>query len=299
MRDVYLVGEDALLLAASDRISAFDVVMQEGIPDKGRVLTQLSVFWFERTGHLLPNHLITADDREIGDHLIAAGASLDADVRRQLAGRCVLCRRTTPLPIEAVVRGYLSGSGWKEYRSAPVANGSVDLWGVALPAGLRESDRLPSPVFTPTTKAAAGHDEPMHQNEIAAYIGDWAEPVRDAAITLYAWARDFAAARDILLADTKFEFGTVAGPDGTPQLLLIDEALTPDSSRFWDAQTYTPGGPQPSFDKQPLRDYLDTVPGWNKQPPPPTLPPDVVEQTAARYRDAYRRIVGQELPPGG
>ena len=296
MRDVYAVGDDALLLVATDRISAFDIVLSQGIPDKGRVLTQLSVFWFARTGHIIPNHLITADDAEIAARLTAVGVTVTAKIRQMLAGRCLLCRRSQPLPIEAVVRGYLSGSGWKEYKSltGPVG-GSVSLWGVDIPFGLRESDKLPEPIFTPSTKAAAGHDMPMQQSEIAGYIGEWAEPVRDAAVALYSFARDYAAGRGIILADTKFEFGTVVGGDGTPQLLLIDEALTPDSSRFWDAEIYQPGGTQPSFDKQFVRDYLLSVPDWNGEKPAPDLTPDVVEKTADKYRDAYRRLTGHDL----
>jgi phosphoribosylaminoimidazole-succinocarboxamide synthase len=219
------------------------------------------------------------------------------DLRQMLAGRCLLCRRSDPLPIEAVVRGYLSGSGWKEYRSLDAAKEeAVSLWGVDVPTGLRESDELPAPIFTPSTKAAAGHDMPMLQKDIVSYIGEWAEPVRDAATALYAFARDYAAGRGIIVADTKFEFGTVPGADGKPELLLIDEALTPDSSRFWDAETYRPGGTQPSFDKQFVRDYLLSVPDWNGEPPAPDLPPDVVEKTAAKYRDAYRRLTGHDLP---
>ena len=196
------------------------------------------------------------------------------------------------------MRGYLSGSGWKEYKTLDDPNGGpVSLWGVDVPPGLHESDKLPEPIFTPSTKAAAGHDMPMLQSDIASYIGEWAAPVHNAAIALYSFARDYAAGRGILLADTKFEFGTVTGPDGSPQLLLIDEALTPDSSRFWDAETYRSGGPQPSFDKQFVRDYLLSVPGWNGEPPAPALTPDVVEKTADKYRDAYRRLTGQGLPP--
>jgi phosphoribosylaminoimidazole-succinocarboxamide synthase len=297
VRDVYAVGDDALLLVATDRISAFDVVLHQGIPDKGRVLTQLSVYWFGETAGVVPNHLITADDAEIADRIAAAGAQVTDEVRAMLRGRAMLCRRTSPLPIEAVVRGYLSGSGWKAYREGAVgAGGTVDLWGVPLPAGLRESDRLPEPVFTPSTKAAAGHDEPMPRDQIAAYIGEWAGPVERAALELYTAAAERALARGIIIADTKFEFGTVPDGRGGATLLLIDEALTPDSSRFWDAAGYEPGRGQPSFDKQFVRDYLESVPGWDKRPPAPDLPPDVVAKTAEKYRDAYRRITGRELP---
>ncbi|MES2461415.1 MAG: phosphoribosylaminoimidazolesuccinocarboxamide synthase [Armatimonadota bacterium] len=298
VRDVYSVGDDAVLLVATDRISAFDIVLQQGIPDKGRVLTQLSVFWFAQTGHIIANHLLTSDDAEIADRLTSVGVTMTDDLRRMLSGRCLLCRRSSPLPIEAVVRGYLSGSGWKEYKTlSDPKSGPVSLWGVDVPPSLRESDKLPAPIFTPSTKAAAGHDMPMLQKDIASYIGDWAEPVRTAATSLYEFARDYASGRGIILADTKFEFGTVPDADGKPQLLLIDEALTPDSSRFWDAETYQPGGPQPSFDKQFVRDYLLSVPDWNGEPPAPDLTPEVVENTADKYRDAYRRLTGQNLPP--
>ena len=283
VRDVYQVGEDALLLVATDRLSAFDVVMRQGIPDKGRVLTQLSVFWFEHTQSMVGNHLITADDRQIARRLEEVGARWTTE----LEGRCLLCRRTQPLPIEAVVRGYLSGSAWKEYRRTGGA-----LWGYSLPSGLRESDRLPSPLFTPSTKASAGHDEPMTPTEALILLGDRFEPVQDAAIALYTAAAERAARAGILLADTKFEFGV----DASGTLILIDEALTPDSSRFWPADHYAPGGPQPSFDKQFVRDFLETVPGWNKQAPPPDLPAEIVARTAEKYRDAYRRLTGRSLP---
>ena len=297
VRDVYAVGSDTLLLVATDRISAFDIVLAQGIPDKGRVLTQLSVFWFAQTSSIVPNHLITADDTKIADQLTAVGVTMTPDLRQMLAGRCLLCRSSHPLPIEAVVRGYLSGSGWKEYKTLSDPDGRpFSLWGVELPPHLRESDILPAPIFTPSTKAAAGHDMPMQQKDIASYIGEWASPVRDAATTLYEFGRDYAATRGIILADTKFEFGTVTGADGKSQLLLIDEAMTPDSSRFWDAKTYRPSGPQPSFDKQFVRDYLLSVPDWNGESPAPPLPPSVVEQTADKYRDAYRRLTGHDLP---
>jgi len=236
--------------------------------------------------------LLSADADEI-----PPGAVYNVAIRDLLSERWMLCRRTTPLPIEAVVRGYLSGSGWKAYReSTPDAEAKVDLWGVPLPAGLRESDRLPEPVFTPSTKAAAGHDEPMPRNQIASYIGDWAGPVENAALALYTTAAERARERGIIIADTKFEFGTIPDGNGGSRLLLIDEALTPDSSRFWPAATYEPGHGQPSFDKQFVRDYLESVPGWDKRPPAPDLPTEVVENTAEKYRDAYRRITGQELP---
>jgi phosphoribosylaminoimidazole-succinocarboxamide synthase len=289
---VYRIGEDTLLLVATDRISAFDVVMTQGIPDKGRVLTQLAAFWFTRMQTIVPNHLMTVDDSAIAARLTGAGVSVTEELRAMLAGRAMLCRRTQALPVEAVVRGYLSGSAWKAYKSAPVVNGRVDLWGVWIPAGLSESDRLPAPIFTPSTKATAGHDEPMRPEEVAELLGeDMARRVSETAISLYSAAQDYASTRGIVLADTKFEFGLL-GDD----LLLIDEALTPDSSRFWDGATYAPGGAQPSFDKQFVRDYLESVPDWNKQPPPPDLPEDIVAKTADKYRDAYRRLTGRELP---
>jgi phosphoribosylaminoimidazole-succinocarboxamide synthase len=278
VRDVYAIGEDKILLVATDRLSAFDVVMDQGIPDKGKILTQISVFWFEKLSHVIPNHLISADDIIIKRALAAHGATWTP----KLAGRTLLCKRTKPLPIEAVVRGYLSGSGWKEYKQ------SGSLWGHDLPAGLLESDKLPTPLFTPSTKAHTGHDEPMPYDQIAAYIGEWAKPVEDASLVLYQAAVEYAATRGIILADTKFEFGI----DSNNKLLLIDEALTPDSSRFWEASLYAPGGAQPSFDKQFVRDFLETVPGWNKQPPPPTLPEEIIEKTAQKYQDAYDRLVG-------
>ena len=295
VRDVYAVGGDQILLVASDRISAFDVVLTQGIPGKGAVLTQLSRFWFEKLAGAVPNHLIAADDEAVFAALEAVGVSLTDVLREMLSQRCMLCRRTTPLPIEAVVRGYLSGSAWNAYCEAPRANPAIgtiaDLWGVIVPGNLRESDKLPAPIFTPSTKATAGHDAPMQQSEIGNYIGRYAEPVREASLTLYNVASDYAANRGILLADTKFEFGATS----SGELLLIDEALTPDSSRFWQADTYEPGRGQASFDKQFVRDYLLSVPGWNKQAPAPDLPPSVVEKTAQKYREAYRLLTGTEL----
>jgi phosphoribosylaminoimidazole-succinocarboxamide synthase len=277
VRDVYSVGDDKILLVATDRLSAFDVVMDQGIPDKGKILTQISVFWFEKLKSIIPNHLLSADDSAIEEALSNYGATWTPD----LVGRSLLCKRTKPLPIEAVVRGYLSGSGWKEYK----ASGS--LWGHDLPTGLIESDKLPKPLFTPSTKAHAGHDEPMPYDQIADYIGALATPVEDASLALYQAASEYAATRGIILADTKFEFGV----DSNGELLLIDEALTPDSSRFWEASLYQPGGAQPSFDKQFVRDFLETVSGWNKQPPPPALPKEIIQKTAQKYQDAYQRLI--------
>ena len=274
VRDIYEVGDD-LLLIATDRLSAFDVVLPTPIPDKGRVLTQLSLFWFKTLGDIIPHHVLSATE-----------FPPPADVySQQLAGRSMLCRKTRPLPIECVVRGYLAGSGWKDYRTT----GKV--CGVALPPGLRESDRLPAPIFTPSTKATSGHDENISFDEVVARVGgERAEELRSVSLQIYRRAAAYAEPRDILLADTKFEFGLIGD-----QLIWIDEALTPDSSRFWPAQGYQPGRSQPSFDKQYVRDYLESI-GWNKQPPGPQLPPEVVERTRAKYREAYRLLAGVELP---
>ena len=273
VRDLYELGND-LLLVATDRLSAFDVVLSTPIPDKGRVLTQLSLFWFHTLAEIVPHHVLSGTNFP---------APADA-YRQQLAGRSMLCRRTRPLPIECVVRGYLAGSGWKDYR----ATGKV--CGLALPPGLRESDRLPAPIFTPSTKATAGHDENISFDDVVARVGgDRAEQLRSISLQIYRRAAAYAEPRGILIADTKFEFG-LAGDE----LIWIDEALTPDSSRFWPAQGYQPGRSQPSFDKQYVRDYLESV-GWNKQPPGPQLAADVVERTRAKYREAYRRLAGLEL----
>jgi len=273
VRDLYQVNGD-LLLVATDRLSAFDVVLPTPIPDKGRVLTQLSRFWFDTLRDVVPNHLISTTDFP----------AQTQEFRDALAGRAMLCRKTQPLLVECVVRGYLSGSGWKDYRTA----GSV--CGIPLPPGLGESARLPEPIFTPATKAASGHDENISFDEMVARIGGpLAEQLRAVSMDLYRRAADFAEPRGILLADTKFEFGLLAS-----QVIWIDEALTPDSSRFWPAQGYAPGRPQPSFDKQYVRDYLEKI-GWNKQPPAPQLPAEVVAATRAKYREAYRLLTGREL----
>jgi phosphoribosylaminoimidazole-succinocarboxamide synthase len=273
VRDIYEVGED-LLLVATDRLSAFDVVLPTPIPDKGRVLTQLSLFWFKTLDDIIPHHVLSAAE-------FPAPANA---YRQQLAGRSMLCRKTRPVPIECVVRGYLAGSGWKDYR----ATGKV--CGVALPPGLRESDRLPAPIFTPSTKATSGHDENISFDEVVARVGgERAERLRSVSLQIYRQAAAYAEPRGILLADTKFEFGLIGD-----ELIWIDEALTPDSSRFWPAQGYQPGRSQPSFDKQYVRDYLESI-DWNKQPPGPQLPPEVVERTRAKYREAYRLLAGVEL----
>jgi phosphoribosylaminoimidazole-succinocarboxamide synthase len=273
VRDIYEAGDD-LLMVATDRVSAFDVVLPTPIPGKGQVLTGLSLHWFEQTGGIVANHVITADARSFP----APFSSMQAE----LAGRSMLVRRAQVVPIECVARGYLSGSGWKEYR----AMGRV--CGIPLPDGLVESDRLPEPIFTPATKEASGHDVNISLEEMADRVGrGLAERLKELTLSLYAFAAQRALERGIVLADTKFEFGFAGG-----ELILIDEALTPDSSRFWPADRYAPGGPQPSFDKQYVRDWLDGT-GWDHEPPPPALPAEVVEQTVARYREAYERITGE------
>jgi phosphoribosylaminoimidazole-succinocarboxamide synthase len=276
VRDVYAVGDD-LLMVATDRISAFDYVLGSGIPDKGRVLTQLSAFWFARTTHIVANHVITADADRFPDVL--------APYRDILRGRAMLVRKTTPLPVECVARGYVSGSGWKDY----VATGEV--CGVPLPAGLRESDRLPEPLFTPATKAESGHDQNIPERDAAAIVGaDRLRQLKALTLALYAFGVAHAERCGIILADTKFEFGVT--DDGT--LLLIDEVMTPDSSRYWPQDQYAPGGAQPSFDKQFVRDYLESI-HWNKQPPVPSLPDDVVQRTRAKYLEAFQRLTGRTL----
>jgi phosphoribosylaminoimidazole-succinocarboxamide synthase len=273
VRDIYEVG-DRLLIVATDRLSAFDVVLPTPIPDKGRVLTQLSLFWFGKLADVVPHHVISAKD--FAGELAPFASTLN--------GRAMLVRRTEPVPIECVVRGYISGSGWKDYQKTGA------ICGISLPAGLRESDRLPEPIFTPSTKASTGHDENISFDQTVAAVGrPLAEKLRDTSITIYKRAAEHAAARGIIIADTKFEFG-LAGSD----LIWIDEALTPDSSRFWPADQYSPGKAQPSFDKQFVRDYLERI-GWNKQPPAPALPPDVVAGTRDKYREAYQRITGHAL----
>ncbi len=280
VRDLYEAGEH-LLIVATDRISAFDYVLATGIPDKGAVLNQLSAFWFDLTADIVPNHVIATDP-----------AAYPEPARRHagiLRGRSMLVRRTRPLAIECVVRGYLSGSGWKEYRKT----GRV--CGIELPGGLRESDRLPRPIFTPSTKAESGHDINITEAEAAAVVGeDVARGVRDLSLAVYRRGAEHAEKLGIIVADTKFEFGLVDTPDKPPSLMLIDEVLTPDSSRFWPADHYVPGGPQPSYDKQYVRDYLEQI-GWNKQPPAPALPPDVVAKTREKYVEAFRRLTGRDL----
>lgn len=271
VRDIYAVGADKLLIIASDRLSAFDVVLPDPIPGKGEVLTAMANFWFAKLGHILPNQLTGIDPEDV----------VAPDERAQVRGRAIVVRRFKPLPIEAVVRGYLIGSGWKDYQ----ATGKV--CGIALPAGLRMAEKLPEPIFTPSTKAEQGtHDENIDFAAVEKTLGAaLAAQVREAALRLYREAADYAAARGILIADTKFEFGL----DEAGQLYLIDEVLTPDSSRFWPADTYVVGTSPPSFDKQFVRDYLETL-DWNKQAPGPRLPAEIIEKTAAKYREALTRL---------
>jgi phosphoribosylaminoimidazole-succinocarboxamide synthase len=276
VRDVYAVG-DQLIMVATDRISAFDYVLGSGIPDKGRILNQLSAFWFARTGHIVPNHVISTNVDEY--------PAVAQPFRAQLEGRSTLVRKTTPLPVECVARGYLSGSGWKDYK----ATGAV--CGITLPKGLVESDRLPEILFTPATKAETGHDENISEAEAAKVVGaELLARLKQLTLALYAHGVAHAESKGIILADTKFEFGITDAGD----LLLIDEILTPDSSRYWPKDTYSPGGAQPSFDKQYVRDYLESI-KWNKQPPVPSLPDEVVVRTREKYLDAYRRLTGREL----
>jgi phosphoribosylaminoimidazole-succinocarboxamide synthase len=275
VRDVYSV-DNRLLIVATDRISAFDYILKSGIPDKGRVLTQLSLFWFDFLRDVVPNHFLTARVDEYPAPL--------PQYRDQLEGRSMLVKRAQMIDIECVARGYLSGSGWKEYRE----RGTV--CGIALPAGLRESDKLPEPIFTPATKAQSGHDENVSFAHVVSLIGETlAVRLRDLTLEIYNRAARYAETRGIVIADTKFEFG-FAGEE----LLLGDEVLTPDSSRFWPADTYKPGGAQFSFDKQFVRDYLESI-QWNKQPPAPALPDEVAEKTSEKYREAYRILTGRSL----
>jgi len=290
VRDIYAVGEDKLLIVTSDRLSAFDVILPDPIPDKGRVLTATALFWFDRLGHIVPNQLTGIDPESV----------VAADEREQVRGRALVVKRLTPLPIEAVVRGYVIGSGWNDYR----ATGAI--CGIALPPGLKQAAKLPAPIFTPATKAEAGdHDENISFEQAQARCAEvlagplagtgrngaeLAAQARDAAIALYTEAAEYAAGRGILIADTKFEFGI----DAAGTLHLIDEALTPDSSRFWPADSYQEGISPPSFDKQYVRDYLETL-DWGKKAPGPRLPAEVIERTAAKYREAYERLTGRTL----
>ena len=280
VRDLYAVGDDQLLMVASDRLSAFDVVMAEPVPDKGRVLTAMSAHWFDELSGVIGNHLISTDV-----------ADLPESARRpELAGRIMLCRRAEMLPIECIVRAHVAGSSWKEYRTSGTIHGE------AVPAGLVEADRLPEPRFTPSTKAAVGdHDENISFDAAVALVGgELAERAREASLAMFAVASARAEAAGFLLADTKFELGLVAGPDGEPELVLADEVLTPDSSRYWLATDWTPGTTPQGFDKQPVRDFLETL-DWDKTPPPPMLPAEVIGATRERYVAAYERICGRSL----
>jgi phosphoribosylaminoimidazole-succinocarboxamide synthase len=274
VRDIYAVGDDQLLMVTSDRLSAFDVVMAEPVPFKGRVLTAMSAFWFEALHDVVGNHLVSLDVADLPD---------DVGATPGLEGRIMLVHRAEMLPIECIVRGYLSGSAWKEYRTSGTMHGQ------ALPEGLQESDRLPEPVFTPSTKGEV-HDENITFAQAVDLVGvEVAERARDVSLELYRRGAELALERGIIIADTKFELGFVNG-----ELVLCDEVLTPDSSRFWPADEWQPGRTPPSFDKQPVRDYLETL-DWDKSPPPPPLPPEVVEATSHRYAEAYERITGRSL----
>jgi phosphoribosylaminoimidazole-succinocarboxamide synthase len=276
VRDIYELDDERLVFVASDRISAFDYILATGIPDKGKVLTQLSVFWFEFLKDIVGNHLLTANFSDYPREL--------RPYEEQLRGRSMIVKRAKMIPIECVVRGYLSGSGWKDYQST----GAV--CGIELPNGLRESDPLPQPIFTPAIKATSGHDENIPFEEAARQIGaDLATQLRDLSLAIYKKSALYARERGIILADSKFEFGHVGG-----RLVLADEVFTPDSSRFWPAATYAPGGPQQSFDKQFVRDYLESI-RWNKQPPAPALPDDVARKTSEKYKEAFRQLTGREL----
>ena len=282
VRELYDLGGDRLLMVATDRISAYDAVLPSGIPRKGEVLTRLSAHWFARTAAVVPNHMLAV--LEPGESVELGGVSRDA-AAAGLAGRSMVVRKAEPIPVECVVRGYLVGSGWAEYQRS----GSV--CGVALPAGLVQAQRLPDPIFTPTTKAAEGHDEPMTYGEVEALVGaETANVLRLRSLALYGYAAEAARGRGVIIADTKFEFGRLDG-----EIALIDEALTPDSSRFWPAGEYEAGRDQPSFDKQYVRDWL-TGAGWNRQPPAPELPPEVVRASSERYLEAYRLLTGEPLP---
>lgn len=276
VRDIYDYPE-GLLIVATDRISAFDVIMPNGIPGKGKILTGLSVFWFNLTKDIVPNHLLSAEVKDF-----PTAVQPQADI---LAGRSMWCRKAQVVPIECVVRGYLAGSGWKSYQK------TGEVCGHKLPTGLVESAKLPEPIFTPTTKAESGHDMPVTMDEVRNQIGgELAGKLQDISLTLYNFANDYAESRGFLVCDTKFEFGLIDG-----ELIAVDEVLTPDSSRYWDASKYAPGRPQDSFDKQYVRDYLETL-DWNKEPPGPELPGEVIAETRRIYQEAFRRITGLEPP---
>jgi len=275
VRDIYAVGKDKMLIVTSDRLSAFDVVLSDPIPDKGRVLNEMANFWFDRLGHIVPNQLTGIDPESV----------VADDERAQVRGRSVVVKKLKPLPIEAVVRGYIIGSGWKDYQR------SGKICGIELPKGLQQAQKLPEPIFTPATKAESGHDENISFEEVEKLIGaELAHKVRDVSIQLYKEASEYAASRGIIIADTKFEFGL----DGKNDLVLIDEVLTADSSRFWPRDSYRVGVSPPSYDKQFVRDYLETL-DWNKEPPAPKLPADVIARTSEKYREALQRLTGRTL----
>jgi phosphoribosylaminoimidazole-succinocarboxamide synthase len=275
VRDIYAVGQDKMLIVASDRLSAFDVVLPDPIPDKGRVLNEMANFWFARLGHVVPNQLTGIDPESV----------VSEEEKSQVRGRSVVVKKLKPLPIEAVVRGYIIGSGWKDYQK------TGKICGIELPKGLRQAEKLPQPIFTPATKAAEGHDENISFGQVETLIGpELAARVRDVSIRLYKEAADYAASKGILIADTKFEFGL----DEKNNLVLIDEVLTADSSRFWPADSYRVGISPPSFDKQYVRDYLESL-TWDKTPPAPKLPEDVIARTSQKYRDALERLTGRKL----
>ena len=277
VRDVYVADNDHLLFVATDRLSAFDYILATGIPSKGRVLTQLSLFWFDFLKDIVSNHLVTADVDQYPRAI--------QKYSQQLRGRSMLVNKAEMFPVECVARGYVSGSAWKEYQQTGMISG------IKLPSGLRESDKLPEPIFTPATKAASGHDENISFDQMVKQVGAaQGEQLRDLTLKIYKKAADYAATRGIIIADTKFEFGRT--PKG---IVLADEVMTPDSSRFWPADTYAPGGPQKSYDKQYVRDYLESI-RWNKLPPAPALPPNVAANTSAKYVEAYRRLTGRDLP---
>jgi phosphoribosylaminoimidazole-succinocarboxamide synthase len=277
VRDVYKVDDSRYLLVATDRLSAFDCILPTPIERKGSVLTAISAFWFDKLSEVTPNHLITTNVDEMPDAIRAVD---------ELRGRSMLVKKTTVFPVECVVRGYLEGSGWKDY----LATGAI--CGHRLPAGMKQCDKLPEPLFTPATKAAVGHDENIDEARFAEIVGEEAAAyLKSTSLAIYKHASEYATTRGIIIADTKFEFGT----DEDGNIILIDEVLTPDSSRFWSAETYEPGHAQPSFDKQFVREYLETL-DWNKQPPAPPLPPEIAAATTARYVEAYRLLTGKELP---
>ena len=280
VRDTYNLNS-TLLIVSTDRLSAFDVVLPDPIPDKGHVLNQLSYFWFEKTSHIVPNHLLAAVDTK---DALKSYFPQKTDPPDYLLGRSMITVKAERVPIECVVRGYLSGSAWAEYKKSGTISGTP------APKGLKESQEFPEPIFTPTTKAETGHDEPLSRKALEKLVGKTtAAQLEESSLSVYRYARDYAGGRGIIVADTKFEFGFTDG-----KLILIDELLTPDSSRFWDASLYSVGRSQPSFDKQPVRDWL-VASGWNKEPPAPKLPPDVIASTTKRYREAYQRLTGRIL----